>query len=196
MKEIARLTGETVHLATLEENRIVYIGKIESTKTLRVSMVSRVGKTARTYCTALGKTLLAYLTSDRVDEILGRERMVRQTEKTITRRQDLDRELAAIRERGSALDDEENERGVRCVAAPVMNNKGEVCAAVSISAPAVRLPNKEISRYQRIVVQAAFDISVRIGFRAKTPLRGPSAIGRQPSGQGMARGNRSLTRRV
>ncbi len=196
LKEVARLTGETVQLATLEESRIVSIGKIESTRTLRVSMASRVGKAAPTYCTALGKTLLAYLPSGRADEVLSGERLVRWTEKTITRRQDLDRELAAIRERGSALDDEENERGVRCVAAPVRNNKGEVCAAVSISVPAVRLPNKEISRYRRIVVRAALDISARMGFRAESSPRGLSADGRRPTGKGMARGNRSLTRRV
>ncbi|MGA2763077.1 MAG: IclR family transcriptional regulator C-terminal domain-containing protein [Spirochaetia bacterium] len=165
LKEIARVTGETVHLATLDESRLVYIGKIESAKTLRVSMMSRVGRTAPTYCTALGKTFLAYLPPERVEVMLREVRMVRLTDKTITRRADLQRELASIREKGYALDDEEHEIGVRCVAAPVRDARGEVCAAVSVSVPAIRLPDKELPRFRGIIVQAAGEISKRMGHR-------------------------------
>ena len=165
IKEVARITGETVHLATLDEGSLVYLGKIESARGLRVSMMSRVGQSAPTYCTGLGKTLLAHLPAERVGEILKKEKVVRFTEKTLIRRADLDRELASIRERGYAMDNEEHEIGVRCVASPVRDNRGAVCAAVSVSVPTVRLPDKELPRYRDIVMQAAEEISQRMGYR-------------------------------
>jgi IclR family KDG regulon transcriptional repressor len=165
IKQIAQATGETVHLATLDDDRLVYLGKIESSKSLRVSMMSRVGQSAPTYCTGLGKTLLSYLSAQRVTEILKKEKVVPFTKKTITNRAVLDRELETIRRRGYGIDDEEHEIGVRCVAAPVRDNQGNVIAAVSISVPSVRLDCRNIPRYGKIVVQAAKDISARLGYR-------------------------------
>ncbi len=173
IKEIARLTGETVHLATMDDTSLVYLGKIESARGLRVSMMSRVGQKAPTYCTGLGKMLLAHLPAERVNDILKREKVVKFTERTITKRPDLDRELASIREKGFAIDNEEHEAGVRCVAAPVRDNHGAVCAAVSVSVPTIRLPDKEIPRYRAIVLRAAEEISQRIGYRQK---EGPAAV--------------------
>jgi IclR family KDG regulon transcriptional repressor len=165
VKEIARLTGETVHLATMDEDEVVYLGKVESTRTLRVSMMSRIGRSAPAYCTGVGKILLAYLPQERLEGILKKEKPVRYTDRTIVRRADLDRELSLIRENGYAFDNEEHEIGVRCVAAPVRDNSSAVCGAVSISVPTVRLPDEEIPRFRDIVVQAAEGISKRIGYR-------------------------------
>ncbi|MEE9306954.1 MAG: IclR family transcriptional regulator C-terminal domain-containing protein [Spirochaetia bacterium] len=165
VKEIARVTGETVHLATLDEDDLVYLGKVESMRTLRVSMMSRVGRSAPAYCTGVGKILLAYLPRKQLDHILKKEKPIRYTDKTIVRRADLDRELSSIREKGYAIDNEEHEAGVRCVAAPVRNNDSVVCGAVSVSVPTVRLPDKEIPRYRDIIVQAAEEISRRMGYR-------------------------------
>lgn len=175
IKQIAQATGETVHLAKLDEDRLVYLGKIESFKSLRVSMMSRVGQSAPTYCTGLGKTLLAYLPAQRVTEILKKEKVVPFTRKTITNRAVLDKELETIRRRGYGIDDEEHEIGVRCVAAPVRDNQGNVIAAVSISVPSVRLDCKDIPRYGKIVIQAAQDISARLGYRKaeKKAIRSP-----------------------
>jgi IclR family KDG regulon transcriptional repressor len=192
LKEIGRVTGETVHLGTLDESRLVYIGKIESVKTLRVSMMSRVDKTAPTYCTGLGKTLLAHLPPEQVDGILKKEKMIRLTARTIATKPDLQRELASIREKGYALDDEEHEIGVRCVAAPVRDSKGAVCAAVSVSVPVIRLPDKEIPRYRRIVTQAADEISRRMGYTKKAHARVSGSNGRTPAPHGM----KALTRRI
>jgi IclR family KDG regulon transcriptional repressor len=166
VEEIARITGETVHLATLDGDELVYLGKVESTRTLRVSMMSRVGRSAPAYCTGVGKILLAYLPGKRLDRILKKEKPVRYTEKTIVRRAHLERELSSIRKKGYAFDNEEHEIGVRCVAAPVRNNNSEVCGAVSVSVPTVRLPDEEIPRYRDIIVQAAEEISKKIGYRS------------------------------
>ena len=77
VKEIARVTGETVHLATLDEDDLVYLGKVESMRTLRVSMMSRVGRSAPAYCTGIGKILLAYLPRKQLDYILKKEKPIR-----------------------------------------------------------------------------------------------------------------------
>jgi IclR family KDG regulon transcriptional repressor len=180
LKEVAQLTGETIHLATLDENTLVYLGKIESTKTLRVSMMSRVGQTAPTHCTGVGKTLLAHLPRSRLGKVLTQESLFRYTPKTLTRRADLDRELASIREKGYAIDNEEHETGVRCVAAPVRDNMGAVCAAVSVSVPTARFPDEDIPHYRDIIVQAAGEISRRIGYRAPD---GPAPEKPSPSGR-------------
>ncbi len=166
VKEIARVTGETVHLATLDEDNLVYLGKFESIRTLRVSMMSRVGRSAPAYCTGVGKILLAHLPRERLDYILQKEKPVQYTDRTIVRKSDLDRELSSIREKGYAIDNEEHEIGVRCVAAPVRNNVSAVCGAVSVSVPTVRLPDKKIPHYRDIIVQAAEEISRRMGYRA------------------------------
>ena len=170
IKQIAQATGETVHLATLDDDRLVYLGKIESSKILRVSMMSRVGLSAPTYCTGLGKTLLSHASAQRVTEILKKEKLVPYTKRTITNRAALDKELEAIRDRGYGTDDEEHEIGVRCVAAPVRDNQGNVIAAVSISVPSVRLGYKDIPRYGKIVIKAAEEISNRLGYgKAQNP---------------------------
>ncbi len=180
VKEIARVTGETVHLATLDENDLVYLGKVESMRTLRVSMMSRVGRSAPAYCTGVGKTLLAYLPRKQLDHILRKEKRVRYTDKTIVSRADLDRELSSIREKGYAIDNEEHEIGVRCVAAPVRDNNSAVCGAVSVSVPTVRLPNREIPRYRDIVVQAAEEISRKIGYRGPQSDKGAMSQKQRP----------------
>jgi IclR family KDG regulon transcriptional repressor len=177
IKRMAEETRETVHLASLDEHALVYLGKIESAQTLRVSMMSRVGQSGPTYCTGLGKTLLAYLAPQRVTEILDREKVIRFTERTITDRSQLDTELESIRRNGYAVDNEEHEIGVRCVAAPVRDNIGAVIAAVSISVPSVRLADKDIPRYSEIVVKGAAEISRRLGYGKSAETRVAVAAG-------------------
>jgi IclR family KDG regulon transcriptional repressor len=163
MELLAEQTRETVHLAVLDDGRLVYLGKFESTQALRVSMSSRIGQSAPTYCTGVGKLLLAHLPPDQVERILDREGLRRFTEHTITDRSLLAAELESIRQHGYAFDDEEHEVGVRCVAAPVRNNQGATIAALSISIPTVRMPNDEIARYRELVTRAAEEISKKMG---------------------------------
>jgi IclR family KDG regulon transcriptional repressor len=163
MEQLAEQTRETVHLAVLDEGRPVYLGKFESTQALRVSMSSRIGQSAPVYCTGVGKLLLAHAPPEQAEQILDREELRRFTAHTITDRLLLARELDNIRRQGFALDDEEHEVGVRCVAAPVRNRQGATVAALSISMPSVRLPDSEVSRYRELVTRAAEEISQRIG---------------------------------
>lgn len=176
IKDAAELTKETLHLAVLDGIKLVYLGKIESTQALRVSMMSRVGQNAPTYCTGVGKVLIAYLQPARLEEVLQQERLDRYTKNTITSKSALKKELRAIREQGYAIDDEEHELGVRCIAAPIRDNAGNVCAACSISMPSVRLTDDVLPRYRDIVLQAASDISGRLGYNGSAE-NNPAATG-------------------
>lgn len=162
VEELAAETEETVHLATIEELRLVYVDKVESTKGLRVAMRSRVGSSAPTYCTGLGKALLAFLPPEVRDQVLAQEELIRHTANTITERTRLDDELAQVRARGTAFDNEEHELGVRCVAAPILDKGGRAVAALSISAPSVRLRDEQLPAYRRLVADAAARLAARV----------------------------------
>lgn len=139
LKQLNQETGETVHLAILDDDRLVYIEKLESPRSLRVAMVSHVGRSAPLHCTALGKVLLANLHDPSRSSLLDRLTLTQYTPNTITDRRDLESHLVEVRRHGVAEDNEEYEIGVRCMAAPIYNRGGETVAALSISVPSVRL---------------------------------------------------------
>jgi DNA-binding IclR family transcriptional regulator len=161
---LERLTaemGETAHLAILEESEILYVDKVETSRSLR--MPSQVGRRNPAHSTALGKAMLAYLSDDVLTWILSRRPLSRATPATITDPTTLRSELAKIRADGYAVDNEELEEGLRCVAAPVRDHHGRVIAAVSCAGPTSRLPTSDIPRYAAMVVRAATDISLALG---------------------------------
>ena len=122
--------GHTVHLALRSGNHATYISKIDSDQPYQ--MASRVGMALPLHCTAIGKCIMAYLPADEIDEIVA-EGLTPRTPATITDRRRLDAELAFIRERGYAVDDEENELTIRCVAAPVFDASQQPLGGVSVS---------------------------------------------------------------
>jgi IclR family acetate operon transcriptional repressor len=122
--------GHTVHLALRSGNHAAYISKIDSDQPYQ--MASRVGMALPLHCTAIGKCIMAYLPPAEIDEIVG-QGLASRTPATITDRRRLDAELAFIRERGYAVDDEENELTIRCVAAPVFDAARQPLGGVSVS---------------------------------------------------------------
>jgi IclR family KDG regulon transcriptional repressor len=160
---LSAATQETVHLATLDGGRLVYLSKLESTRSLRVAMQSGVGLTAPVYCTGLGKVLLAFAEASALEAYLEGCDFVRYTRNTIPDRARLLAELRAVRERGWAVDDEEHEVGVRCVAAPVRDRKGSVVAALSISGPTIRLTPARLDGARGLVRAAAEELSGLLG---------------------------------
>lgn len=182
IERLSSETQETVHLAVLEQDEMVYVDKIESTKTLRVSMMSGVGLTAPMYCTGVGKVLMAHVDAEKCERLLNAEPLHRFTSNTITDRDRIDEELRTIRREGFAVDNEEHEVGVRCVAAPIWRGDGELAGAVSLSAPTVRLTNSELSNVRSRVVSAAGEISRALGAGAypseweNTPQKVPSDV--------------------
>ncbi|HQE25622.1 MAG TPA: IclR family transcriptional regulator [Candidatus Atribacteria bacterium] len=123
--------NQTAHLAIREGNEALYIDKVEGPKTLQ--MRSRVGMRIPLYCTALGKVLLAYSSEEDIDRYLEEVELIPRTPNTIVSPGKLKEELLSIRERGYALDNQENEEGIICVGAPITDFSGQVAAALSVS---------------------------------------------------------------
>jgi IclR family acetate operon transcriptional repressor len=128
--------GETVNLAIVRRNRLVYITILDGRRALRMS--ATVGQDVPAHATGLGKAILAMLSEPRRDAILGPEPYIAYTERTITNRQTLARALAVAREQGYAVDDGEAEVGAACVAAAIIGGDGLPVGAISVSGLAVR----------------------------------------------------------
>ncbi len=128
-------------MGVLEGDSAVYVLKIESRHTIR--MFSRVGRRIPLYCTAIGKVLLAFAREDEREPALKGVRQLAFTQKTLTTRTALYAELERIRQQGFALDDEEHEEGIHCIAAPVFDHTGSVVAAISASWPGFRYGREE-----------------------------------------------------
>lgn len=164
LKELAKKCDETVHLAILEDNNVIYLAKEESSQTIR--MISYVGKRAPLHCTGLGKVLLAYLPLRERDRIINKIDLFQLTNNTITDIKRLEKELNMIEENSFALDREENEKDVRCIAAPIKDYKGKVVAAVSISGPSYRINNENEKHLIDELISTCHKISVRLGFQS------------------------------
>jgi len=130
-------------------------------------MISYVGKRAPLHCTALGKLLLAYLTEEERRKILEQKALPPLTENTITDKRELEKELNKVREQGFALDREENEKNVCCVAAPIRNHQGRVIAALSISSPTFRIDKKIQDNLKEALLMTSEKISQRLGYNGK-----------------------------
>ena len=165
LKELVKLCNETVHLGVREEGEVLYLAKEESSQTIR--MISYVGKRAPLHCTALGKVLLAHLSTEERKKTLGGKVLSRLTENTITDKRELEKELGKVRKQGFALDREENEKDVRCIAAPIRNYQGEVIAALSISSPIFRIDKNAQNNLKEALVETSEKISKRLGYNGK-----------------------------
>lgn len=155
---------ETVHLSVLDDElRVVFLEKLETTHAVGL-MSSRIGRTAPSYCTGSGKVLLAGLDGDPVAILETNGVLRRYTPNTVYEPDALRSELETIRKEGYALDLEEHELGVQCVACPIMGALGDVVAAVSVSGPAQRLPEQLLQgEFVEGVKAAAREISFRLG---------------------------------
>jgi IclR family transcriptional regulator, KDG regulon repressor len=159
---IMNKTKETVHLAVLDENQVLYLDKVEGPHALR--MPSRVGRHIPTYCTSLGKAMLSCLEEQEVQQILPKQALKAYTPHTVKNLDGLLAELRAIRKRGYAIDNEEIEIGLRCVGAPIRDYTGAMVGAISVAAPSARLRNQETPIAGRLVMEVAAEISEKLGY--------------------------------
>lgn len=164
MERLRSEFDETVHLGVLDnELRVVYLEKLETNHAIGL-MMSRVGRTSPSHCTGIGKALLASQAGDPVMELVEREILKPYTPNTVCEPNALRDELAETHRRGYALDLEEHEPGVRCVAAPVSGAGGKMLAAVSVSGPVYRLPEDLLQgRLAESVQAAAREVGRRLG---------------------------------
>ena len=167
LRDLAERTKETVHLVILDRNEIVYIDKVETDQNPSgLKMASRIGLRNPAHSSAVGKMILASFSEEELQTFFKEKSLVRRTENTITDPIQLREHLKTVRKQGYAVDDEENEKGIRCVAAPVYNEVGKTVAAISITGPAFRMTKKIIQEtLKKEVMEAAFRISERLGFR-------------------------------
>jgi DNA-binding IclR family transcriptional regulator len=156
--ELSQISGETVHLGTLATDRVIYVDKIESEKSIR--LVSRIGSSVPLHCTSMGKAILASLAPDQQEHIIANA-SDRRTSHTLLG-DELRAELETIRESQWAIDDQENEEGVRCMGAAIISTSGSPIGALSISAPASRFSRKDCERLAPQLITAARDIGRRI----------------------------------
>jgi len=162
LEKLADLTKETVHLVVEEGTEIVYIHKVESTNTIR--MHTWVGKKNPMYRTAVGKAILAFSDKEKAIDIWNKSEIVQNTPYTITNINDFLEQLVLVRKNGYAIDNEETEIGIRCVAAPILNFSKNVIGALSISIPTIRFPENEIEIYGNHVKKCSEVISKKLGY--------------------------------
>jgi DNA-binding IclR family transcriptional regulator len=165
LEALRNVTKETVHLAVLDELEIIYLEKLEGLHAIGL-MSSRVGRRAPTYCTGIGKALLAQIDSDLVASQLKEIKLKKFTDMTIVDEKELLGHLELVRNRGYALDLGEHENDVRCVAAPVFDQTGKAVAAISVSGPKDRIDLTE-SNHLLIeqTMEAASTISDQLGYQ-------------------------------
>ena len=162
--KLANELKKTIHLCILNEAKALYLDKIESNEQAVRIMTSKRGAHASLHCTGVGKTLLAFQRDAKREAILNNLELNRFTKNTITDRNVLKKELDKIQKQGYALDLEEREDDVICIAAPVRNMNGNVIASVSISGLAHQVPKKTLKGiYKERLLQAAHTISKAMG---------------------------------
>lgn len=166
LEELTADLEEITHLVMLDRHEIVYIDKVESQSTIRI--YSRTGRRAPLYCTGVGKAVAAYFSEAELETYLNEVEMEAHTPQTITTAEDFKTEMMKIRQLGYAMDDEEHEAGIRCVAAPVFNHKGEVEYAISTTGPVNRLGDKRLESLIPVVQETALKVSKAIGYRGTT----------------------------
>lgn len=138
IEELAEETGEVASLLVEENGRGVYIWSADGENAVPLDIHS--GKHVDLHATAVGKAILAHLSDDRVAEIVDRRDLPEHTPSTITDPDVLAEELAEIRERGYAIDDEERVQGMRCVGTAIKSESGNVIGSISISGPTSAMP--------------------------------------------------------
>ena len=162
MRELSRLTKETIHLGALDEDSIVYIHKIDSMYNLR--MYSRIGRRNPIHTTAIGKVLLAWSEPQELQDVLSKITFTRSTDKTITSVEDFIPVLEKAKEQGYAEDIEEQEEGLRCIAVPVFDRFGVVIVGLSISFPTIRFSEENKANIVNMLHEAARNISSQMGY--------------------------------
>jgi DNA-binding IclR family transcriptional regulator len=156
--------NETTYVAILKDFHIIYLDVVETTMTVRV--VPRVGSRLPAYCTAAGKVQIAYMSDEELDQYMPNRELEKFTDKTISDRETLKKQLKQIAEQGYAIDNEELDIGVKCVSAPIRDYTRRIIGAVSISGPSMRFSDERIkNELIPLAKRASEEISTKLGFQ-------------------------------
>jgi DNA-binding IclR family transcriptional regulator len=161
LQELTRATGQTSHLAVPSGWHSLILEVCDSTSPVRVA--SRPGTLAELHCSATGKIFLSYLYPDRLAEYLAASLRVKRTPNTCVEPEALKSMAEQVRSAGYAVDEEEYHPGVRCLAAPVFNMRGEAAAAIGVTGPTVSFTKEDIPFVREQVCKAAETLSASLG---------------------------------
>ncbi|TCP63007.1 IclR family transcriptional regulator [Rhodovulum bhavnagarense] len=161
LRALMEATGETANLGVERDGQVLFVSQVETHAAIRAFFPP--GTLSPMHCSGIGKALLAQMPPRRVEAVVRRHGLDRFTATTLTDPQALSRDLAETRARGYSIDSEEKNDGMRCVAAPIFDMHGEAVAGVSVSGPALRLPEDGLPELAREVVRAAQRITEGIG---------------------------------
>jgi DNA-binding IclR family transcriptional regulator len=162
MAELVQRVQETCYLCVADQGQCLYIEKVECSHPIRI--IHQVGQRNPLYCTGVGKALMSGMTDEEIDRLTKTQDLKAHTRHTVTDPHRLKRQLQAIRRKGIAMDNEELNLGVKCVAAPIKNRSSAVVAAISLSGPAQRFTKTAIQRFEKHLKQASMEISQALGF--------------------------------
>lgn len=166
VRSLAAATGQTSHLAVLVDGDVVYIDRVPGSGPITVNTV--VGAREPSYCTATGKALLSGLTDPEIRGLFEGRPLLRHTRNTLRSVEALIDEVRTVRVTGIALDREEFNEGVWCVAAPVRDHAGRVACAIGVSSPTVVFTDKVEASLRRMVSDAARQVSAALGSVAES----------------------------
>jgi len=172
LQHLANLSGETVDLAVLDDDHVVYLQVVESPQ--RVKIAAAVGQQLPVHCTATGKAFLAYLPEFQVNEILTRG-MDEYTEHTLNSSAELYQDLRETRERGFAISEEEYEKDINAVAAPILDANGCPMAVIAIVGPSFRLSHERMVMLGQSILETTYTIAREVGL-ATLPVILPKTI--------------------
>ncbi|HZK61046.1 MAG TPA: IclR family transcriptional regulator, partial [Anaerovoracaceae bacterium] len=168
LKELHMTTKEVVHLVILNNYDVVYIDKIESYQSININ--SSIGKVVPFHCTAVGKVLVSQKSKEDVIKALVSKGMNKYTDKSITDPDIFLKELDKVNRLGYAIDDNEYEIGIRCIAAPIKNHMGKIVAAISVAGFDSRITDERLADFVEMVAITAARISEKMGFDASIIL--------------------------
>lgn len=162
LERLAQTCQQTANLGVLDRGEVVHIAVVAPDRPIRY--FARLGEREQAYYTGLGKALLSDYTDEQLDEYVKSTRLEAKTRRTITSAELLRMHMQEVRQQGYAMDDEESVVGVRCIAVPIRNARGQIAAAVSISGAAFEFTEDVLPGYIDAVRTAAAEISTRLGY--------------------------------
>ena len=175
LEELARESGETIHLAILDRDEVVYIDKVDGRQA--VQMASRVGSRMPVHSTALGKVILADLPESQWQRYISEVGLTPYTPNTIVDPEAFFEHLRQARKQNYSIDNVENEEGIRCVATPIRDHTGKTVAALSITGWTITMTPEKVESLVPLARKGALAISERLGFNSHLEERLPRTDG-------------------
>ncbi|MCI2398418.1 HTH-type transcriptional regulator BhcR [Aliiroseovarius subalbicans] len=164
LRGLMEKTGETANLGIEQNGHALFVSQVETHASIRAFFPP--GTLSRLHASGIGKALLSQMDNGRIEKVLTAAPLERFTDFTLTTRESLAADLEKTRQRGFAIDGEERNLGMRCIAAPVFDIYGEAIAGISVSGPTSRVSEDHVPELSKAVVAAASELTAAIGGNA------------------------------